>query len=74
MSLSEHRELLASAARKAGKDGRIPGLEVGLRRQRIALLERLLAEEINDPRMTGESNENAIRTLLQAARRQLAGP
>jgi hypothetical protein len=74
MSLAEHRELLASAARMAGKDGRSPQAEIGLRRRRIALLEWLLAEELNDPRMAGDFDEDAIRTLLQAARRQLAGP
>jgi hypothetical protein len=74
MSLAEHRELLASAARMVGKDGQTPQAEIGLRRQRIALLEWLLAEELNDPRMAGDFDENALRTLLQAARRQLAGP
>jgi hypothetical protein len=74
MSLAEHRELLASAARAVGKDGRNPQAEIGLRRRRIALLEWLLAEELNDPRMAGDFDENALRSLLQAARRQLAGP
>jgi len=74
MSLTEHRELLASAARTAGEEELTPQAEIGLRRQRIALLEWLLAEELNDPRLVDDFDEDAIRSLLQAARRQLAGP
>lgn len=44
---------------------------IGLYQRRIALLEWLLAEEVNDPAVTGLS-ENALRTLLGAARRRLA--
>jgi hypothetical protein len=72
MSVTEHRELLESAARLVAKgDHRA---ETGLRRRRVALLEWLLAEELNDPRVAGDIDEDALRTLLDAARRQLAGP
>lgn len=72
MSVTEHRELLASAARLVAEGDRRS--QIGLRKRRIALLEWLLAEELNDPRVTGDVDEDALRTLLNAARRQLAGP
>jgi hypothetical protein len=72
MSVTEHRELLASAARLVAEGDRRS--QIGLHKRRIALLEWLLAEELNDPRPTGDIDEDALRTLLKAARRQLAGP
>jgi hypothetical protein len=72
MSLTEHRELLASAARPAAGGEHSRQAKIGLHRRRIALLEWLLAEEINDPRATEDVDGDALRTLLQAARRQLA--
>jgi len=71
MSVTEHRELLASAARLvAGGDRRS---QIALHKRRIALLEWLLAEELNDPRVAGAIDEDVLRALLNAARRQLAG-
>jgi hypothetical protein len=71
MSVTEHRELLASAARLVtGGDRRS---QIALHKRRIALLEWLLAEELNDPRVAGAIDEDVLRALLNAARRQLAG-
>jgi hypothetical protein len=71
MSVTEHRELLASAARLVADGDRRS--QIGLHKRRIALLEWLLAEELNDPRAAGDIDEDALRTLLDVARRQLAG-
>ncbi|MDN3354075.1 hypothetical protein [Actinomadura sp. DC4] len=73
MSVTEHRELLASAARLVAEENGDRRSAIGLHKRRIALLEWLLAEELNDPRGTGDIDEDSLRTLLSAARRQLAG-
>jgi hypothetical protein len=79
MSLAEHRRLLASAARLVAENAeddptgeRNHRAEIGLHRRRIALLEWLLAEELNDPAMAGEVDQDALRALLDAARHRLA--
>ena len=79
MSIAEHRELLSSAGRivveEAEKDPTgepTRRAEIGLHRRRIALLEWLLAEELNDPAVAGDVDQDALRTLLRAARRRLA--
>ncbi len=74
MSVDEHRALLEAAARLVAEGGQSREAEIGLHKQRIALLEWLLAEELNDPQLTSECDEGALRGLLQAARRELAGP
>lgn len=74
MSVTEHRELLESAARLVAERNGDRRTETGLRKRRIALLEWLLAEELSDPRVTSDCDEDALRTLLRAARRELAGP
>lgn len=81
MSVTEHRELLGTACRVVNGseadcdlDGdRRRRVEIGLHRRRIALLEWLLAEELNDPAGTG-IGQNALRVLLRAARRRLTRP
>jgi hypothetical protein len=85
MSAAEHRRLLGAARRliaaraaggeaHAGPDGeRRRRAEIGLYRRRVALLEWLLAEEVNDPAVTG-LGQNALRALLRAARRRLTPP
>jgi hypothetical protein len=76
MSVTEHQRLLASAARLiAGEEaddewGR--QAMISLHRRRIALLEWLLAEELNDPAATEHLDHELLRTLLRAARRQLS--
>lgn len=71
MSLTEHRDLLAAAGRLvAGRDkADRQRSELGLHRRRIALLEWLLAEELNDPGTMGDLDEESLRTLLRAAQR-----
>jgi hypothetical protein len=72
MSAAEHRELLASAARLIADDEWGRQAKIGLHRRRIALLEWLLAEELHDPNAAEDLDQEALRTLLQAARRQLS--
>ncbi|GAA4511866.1 hypothetical protein GCM10023191_076610 [Actinoallomurus oryzae] len=72
MSLSEHYELLASAARVIDEEGHDREATISLHRRRIALLEWLLAEELLDPEIAEDVDEGALRTLLTAARRRLA--
>lgn len=72
MSVTEHEELLRSAAHLVDESGPDRRAEIGLHRRRVALLEWLLAEELNDPKALGDCDEAALRTLLRAARRRLA--
>lgn len=72
MSLSEHYELLASAARVIDEEGHDREATISLHRRRIALLEWLLAEELLDPEIGEDVDEDTLRTLLTAARRRLA--
>lgn len=72
MSLSEHRDLLASAARLIINGDQSPGVERNLRRQRIVLLEWLLAEELNRPRATGSLDQQALRQIIIKEREELA--
>jgi hypothetical protein len=72
MSLSEHYELLASAARLIDEDRHDREAMISLHRRRIALLEWLLAEELVDPEIAEDVDEDTLRTLLRAARRRLA--
>ena len=72
MSVAENRELLASATQRVAEEKGDRRSEISLHKRRIALLEWLLAEELNAPRMTDDTDEDALRTLLTAARRQLA--
>jgi len=74
MSVTEHRELLEAAGRLVAERNGDRRAETGLRERRVALLEWLLAEELGDPRVTSDCDEDALRTLLRAARRELAGP
>lgn len=77
MSVTEYRELLGSAGRLIAGDGETPDgergrrAEIGLHHRRIALLEWLLVEELNDPAGSGIGQEE-LRELLGAARRRLA--
>jgi hypothetical protein len=71
MSLAEHRELLTSAARLIAEGDQSPHAESNLRRQRIALLEWLLAEELNRPNTTGSLDQHALRRTLETERRKL---
>jgi hypothetical protein len=76
MSVTEHQQLLASAARRIAAedpdDAWSRQAMISLHRRRIALLEWLLAEELNDPAATEHLDHELLRTLLHAARRQLS--
>ncbi len=71
MSLAEHGELVDSAATLIADQDQ--SRRTNLHRRKIALLEWLLAEELSHPRGSGRSDEKTLRTLLEAARRDLAG-
>ncbi len=71
MSLAEHRELIDSAARMIAEQGQSRRTETNLHRRRIELLEWLLAEELSHPRRGADLDEKVLRTLLEAARREL---
>lgn len=72
MSPIEHYELLASASQMIDEAGHDREAMISLHRRRIALLEWLLAEELLDPELGEDVDEDTLRTLLKVARRRLA--
>lgn len=74
MSPAEHRELLVSAARLIADKGRNPLADDGLRRRRLALLEWLLAEELNCPGAKEGLAHEALRRAIEKERRRLREP
>jgi hypothetical protein len=72
MSLAEHRDLLSAASRMIDDGDYDRETQVSLHRRRITLLEWLLAEELLDPQIAEDVDEEALRGLLHAARRRLA--
>src|SRR4051794_12918310 len=71
MSLTEHRELLVSAARLIAEGDQGADARENLRRRRIALLEWLLAEELNRPGVTGSLDQHTLRQVLDKETRAL---
>jgi hypothetical protein len=71
MSMAEHRDMLEASEDLIDEDGSGRERRISLHRRRIALLEWLLAEELLDPQIAEEVDEDALRDLLQAARRRL---